>query len=719
MKKLFWCTLIVSVGLLSVMLGHCHMNKNIPIINQITDAQSVVALFPQTPDDIHKRVDAYMAQTKKDLDKLIALADNQRTFANTGQALDTISGLSDFALTGNMIHAIKEVHPDAAMRDAAESAIQKIQAFWIDEVSNNKQLYHGFKTYAQDNAKNEHLTAAQKYYLQESLKGFQRAGLDLPDDELAQLSALKKELAQLSMQFSTNIAKDESHITATKEELDGLEDDFLSSLSLTDDKTYRLGIDYPTYFNVMENCTIGNTRKRLHDAFMNRAYPENDAVLKKIIAKRDEFARALGFTSFAAYDLDEQMVKTVARAENFLHDLIEKSGPKANAEITQFLAALPDSVTLTADGKIKPWDFAFSQAQYKKKHFDIDENKVAEYFPMAATIDGLFAIYKKFFSIDFEQVSVSGTWHEDVKLIAMYSADHSILHGYIFLDLHPRPNKYSHAAHMSIVPAVYYEGNHVPAVSMVMANFPKPNGAKPALLKRSDVSTFFHEFGHALHAMLGRTELESQAGTSVKHDFVELPSQMLEEWLWDRDILKMVSKHYKIGEVLPDALIDKLLALKTFDTGNFVQRQAMLAIIALNYYKEGADKDLYAILHDAHVNYRPQFMWSPDNHFYASWGHLTGYAAKYYGYLWSRVFAQDVFEEIKKHGLLNPAIGQRYVDTIIGKGGSADPNELLRNFLGREPNNEAFLRDLGFINSEVIDVQMPQAQSAVQNSDAQ
>ncbi len=445
MNKFFLCIIVVSIGLLSVMLGQCQMSKTIPIINQITDAQSVVALFPQTPDDIHKRVDLYMAQVKKDLDALVDLPDEQRTFANTAQALDTIGGLSNMALTSNMIHALKEVHPDAAMREAAESAMQKIQAFWIDEVSNNKKLYQAFKSYAQNNAPHEQLKPAQMYYLQEGLKGFKRAGLDLPDDELAQLSTLKKELANICMQFSTNISQDDSSITATKEELQGLDDDFLTCLQRTDDGAYRLGVDYPTYFNVMEHCTVENTRKRLHDAFNNRAYPQNEAILKNIIALRDDFAHRLGFASFAAYDLDEQMVKTVARAENFLHDLRTKSDHKVKAEIAQFLSALPDSVSLTPDGKIKPWDFAFAQAQYKKKHFDIDETKIAEYFPMDATIDGLFAIYKQFFGIDFEQIPVTGTWHEEVKLIAMYSADHAILHGYIFLDLHPRPNKYSHA----------------------------------------------------------------------------------------------------------------------------------------------------------------------------------------------------------------------------------------------------------------------------------
>lgn len=717
MNKFFLALFIATTGLLSVFLGYCHMNKNIPIIDQITDAQSIVALFPKTPEDINNYLDTYMTQVKKDLNNIIAHADNQRTFDNTAQALDTLGGLSNLSLMSNMVYALKEVHPNDAMRNAAETALQKIQAFWIDEINSNKQLYLAFKAYVDGNAQHEILTPAQRYYVQESMKGFKRAGFDLPDDKRAQLNQLKKELANLCLQFSTNIASDDSSIIVSKEDLYGLEDDFLAALQSAGENSYYLKMDYPTYFNVMDNCVIENTRKRLHDAFVNRAYPANDAILKQIVAKRDELAHILGFASFAAYDLDEQMVKRVARAEQFLDDLLEKSDKKATTELIQYLAALPDSVTLTEDGKIKPWDFPFIQAQYKKKHFDIDENRIAEYFPMDATIEGLFTIYKQFFDIDFEQIPVSA-WHEDVKLIATYNADHSLLHGYIFLDLYPRPNKYSHAGHTSIVPAINYEGKRIPAVSLVMANFPKPNGVKPSLLKRTDVSTFFHEFGHALHALLGRTELESQSGTNVKSDFVELPSQILEEWLWDRAILKLVSKHYQTGESLPDDIITKLLALKTFDTGNFVQRQAMLSLVSLNYYKEDADKDLYAILHDTHVRCRPQMMWSPANHFYASWGHLTGYAAKYYGYLWSRVFAQDIFEEVKKYGLLNPVIGQRYVDTIIGKGGSADPNELLRNFLGREPNNEAFLINLGFVEPALSDVRVPEIQPTLQNPGA-
>lgn len=231
----------------------------------------------------------------------------------------------------------------------------------------------------------------------------------------------------------------------------------------------------------------------------------------------------------------------------------------------------------------------------------------------------------------------------------------------------------------------------------MIANFTKPTAHKPSLLKRDEVKTFFHEFGHALHAILGATEIASLSGTNTKRDFVELPSQMLEEWLHDKDILKKVSKHYITGQPLPDEIIDTLLQLKNLTTGYFVVRQAYLSSIALFYFKkaDNGTKDPYSIMKQLFTTMLPYIAFSEDNHFYASFGHLTGYSAKYYGYLWSKVFALDLFATIKQYGLLNPEIGKKYVTEVIGKGGAQDPNELLYNFLGREPNAQAFLQDMG------------------------
>jgi Zn-dependent oligopeptidase len=313
---------------------------------------------------------------------------------------------------------------------------------------------------------------------------------------------------------------------------------------------------------------------------------------------------------------------------------------------------------------------------------------------MEKTIAELLDIYRQFFSIEFEEVFSNDFWHEDVKVVRVLQ-DNKLI-GTLMLDLHPRPNKYSHAAHTTIVPSSYLlDGNRIPDVSIVLANFSKPTDTKPSLLKSSEVTTFFHEFGHALHAILGATEIASLSGTSTKTDFVELPSQMLEEWLNDKDVLKKVSGHYITGEQLPDELIDTIIKLKNFTSGLFVTRQTWLASISLAYFGARTDKDPYTIMKELYAKYIPYGEFIEDNHFYASFGHLTGYAAKYYGYLWSLVFALDLFKTIKQHGLLNPEIGKKYVQEVIGKGGAQDPNELLYNFLGREPNSNAFFEEMG------------------------
>ncbi|HEB41451.1 MAG TPA: hypothetical protein ENI08_00335 [Candidatus Dependentiae bacterium] len=690
------------VGLLLVNMKFCsgmRTMKDKQLIDQVENVEGVVDLFAIPAAAIPQKTDDYLKEAQNQLDQIIAIPDDQRTFANTANALDRVVGLSNAAIAEHIYEGLELLSPDEAVRNAAHSAVIRLRDFWVDQIMNNKKLYQAFKAYVEGNAKDESLNAEQRYFLAETMKDFKRAGLNLPDEKLKQVKKLQKELTVLGLAFSRNIAQDNRTIAVPRAVLAGLEDDFIDNLKQTDDGLYILGVDYPTYFNVMEHCAVEDTRRQLHREFNNRAYPVNEDVLKQIITKRDELARLLGFSSYAQLDIDSQMAKTPERSRQFIADLIDKSQDKVKEEIERLTATLPASVELTADGKIKPWDFAYLKAMYKKEQFDLDERIIAEYFPMEKTIDELLDIYRQFLGVDFQEVPATGLWHDDVKVIKVLSKDQGKLLGILLLDLYPRPNKYSHAAHLTVVPAVYESGKYIPDVSIVMANFPKSTPTKPSILTRHDVSTFFHEFGHALHALLGRTMLASFAGTNTKTDFVELPSQMLEEWLWDKAILKKISGHYKTGEPLPDEMIDKILKLKRLTSGSFVRQQGYLSLLALDYYKEGAQKDPYQIMKRLHEQLIKNILFEPANHFYASFGHLTDYGAKYYGYLWSKVFALDLFDEIKKHGLLNPVIGQKYVREVIGKGGSQDPNELLRNFLGREPSNSAFLKDMGLLKS--------------------
>jgi thimet oligopeptidase len=679
-------------------LSYCSKTKEMDkkMINKAFNTADIISLFALTVDDITTQTPQYIEETKQIIDAIIAIPDDQRTFANTAKALDEAYSLSNLGIIQHVYGALELLSPDANIRNAAHDASLQIQAFWVDYVCSNKALYNAFVAYEARTKEYENLSAQQRYFIANSLDDFKREGLALPDETLTQVKALRKELAALCADFDRNIAEDNKTITVTQQDLAGVDHEFIATLKRTDDGLYILGVDYPTYFKVMENCSVATTRKNLYTAFNNRAYPANDALLTAIIRKRDELAQLLGYTDFAHCDIDDQMAHTPERAQAFINDLAHRASAKAQAEIALLTQELPTSVELTADGKLQPWDLGYLENNYKKTHFNLDEEKIAEYFPMENSINELLDIYRQFLSIEFEETAAHGLWHEDTSVVRVFNKEKTELLGTLILDLFPRPNKYSHAAHTTIIPATYkLDGTRIPDVSIVMANFTKPTAHKPSLLKRDEVKTFFHEFGHALHAILGAAEIASLSGTSTKRDFVELPSQMLEEWLHDKNILKKVSKHYITGQPLPDEIIDAILQLKNLTTGYFVVRQAYLSSIALSYFGSGHNKHPYTIMKKLYTTMLPYIAFSEDNHFYASFGHLTGYSAKYYGYLWSKVFALDLFATIKQYGLLNPEIGQKYIVAVIGKGGAQNPNELLYNFLGREPNAQAFLADMG------------------------
>ncbi len=674
--------------MLLILLPACLLTGEKKIM--IKSHQDAIALLPTTTQQIKKRAQQAMSESKKALDEIIAIPSEKRTFDNTARALDTAS-LKFNSLT-TPIQALEYVHPNKEMRETAHEQSIMLNKFSIDTFGYNLPLYEAFKNYYKNNAPREKLAKTERYFLDESMKEYKRAGLNLPEETRNKVAQLSKELAQLSQEFSANIAKDTRTLAISKDQLAGMSDDFINALNKEGER-YIINTTYPIYIPIMKNCTVEATRKRMWELFQNRAYPINKDLLEQIISKRDQLSKLLGFDSYAHLDLDSQMVGSPESAEKFLKTLIQKADRKEAKEFQRLKADLPTTIKLI-DDKIQPWDKAFIEERYKEKHFNVDDEKIAQYFPIQNTLTQLLDIYQQFFNITLSEIPVSGLWHEDVKLIKATKKDGAVL-GYLFLDLYPRDNKYTHACEIDIKKGQIINGSIDPTVAIVIANFPKPTAKKPALLKHNDVVTFFHEFGHAIHDILGATELSSQAGTSVKRDFVELPSQILEEWMYDSEILKKVSSHYKTGKPMPEEMINKIIELKKFNSGGFVQRQGMLATLALQYFKNGEQKDLDEILKNTYNSIIKHGLFDSDNHFYASFGHLTGYGAKYYGYLWSKVFALDLFEEIKKHGLLNPEIGEVYAAKVIGKGGSDDPNNLLRDFLGREPNQKAFLRNLG------------------------
>jgi thimet oligopeptidase len=656
------------------------------------EVESIIRLFPKTADELKARTALLKKQMEAHLAAIIAIPADERTFEKTMRPLDELIG-GYYSQEREAIIVMGYVSPDTALRQASQDAAVQLGQFMLARFKQNSDVYRACKEYVEGNKNKEKLSDEQNYFINDLMRSFIRSGLDLPEEQRDKVSELEQALIKTMSDFSCAIADDQTKVLLKHNELAGVDEDLIAALPRQDDDTYAVGLDYPTYFAVIKHCTNAKTREKMYIAFRNRACPQNIRVLEEIVAQRDELAHLLGYTSYAAYSLAEEMVGSVDRADNFLQDLVTRADRKAKEEYALLVKELPEGVELATSGKIQQWDKAFVKERYKEKHFNLDERKVSEYFPTEQTIQGLLEIYAQFFSLEFKDIPAA-LWDADARMIEIIHVPTDTLLGYCILDLHPRSNKFSHACHMSIIRA-----NKNPAspasVSVVIANFPKATASKPSLLTLKDVRTFFHEFGHEVHAMFGRTEIKALAGTSTKMDFVELPSQMLEEWLWDKEILKNLSSHYQTGSKSPDALLDTVIALKNFDIGDFILQQSFQSRLSLDYHKEDRNKNTTEILHRLCKDIISTTECCSEDHMQASFGHLTEYGPRYYGYLWSQVFAKDVFDQIKKEGLLNPVVGARYVGAVLSKGGSKDPNDLLKDFLGREPNSDAFFRDLG------------------------
>lgn len=682
-------------ALIMVFTGCTIISKKEHSFDEYTkDLNRVTHLFPKTISEIEEIKVNAIKNAEQDVNAIIAVPADQRTYANTFGKYD--QARIHFDIAQRRIRIIGFVSPDSALRNFSDKISIELSNFAVDFFTYHLGVYAVLQEYAQNNAKKEQLSDSQKYFINETLRAFQRAGSKLSVEKRLQVATLVKELIVLEQEFEKNIADDTSFIAVNRDELAGMDEDFIETLEKTQEGKYKLGIDYPTYSMIIMFCTISSTRKQLYEKYVNQAYPQNKYILEQALAKRDELAHLLGYQSYAYLKLSEEMVKTPERAQEFIDSLLPKAQEKEGQEFVELIKDLPPSVTLTQDGKMQPWDVNFSSEYYKRKKYNYDERIVSEYFPLETTIKGLFNIYESFFDLDMEYQPIKDLWYEDVSLIKIYRKQDRQLLGYIFLDLYPRPNKFSSACEITVVPATKNnDGTINPAVAVVLANFPKSTPNKPSLLKLDDVVTFFHEFGHAIHTILGATTVASFSGTKVKQDFVEMPSQMLEYWLSDRAILKMVGKHYQTGEPLPDTIIDAIITLKNFNSGAYVTRQLFYAQLSLTLFGPGVHKDIDALLRQIWEKSLLFTKFDTDNHMYASFGHLMDYGPRVYSYMWSRVFAADLFYHIKKYGLLNPEIGIIYTQKVLAPGGSIDPNELLRNFLGREPNQKAFLKDMG------------------------
>ncbi|KAF8465345.1 peptidase family M3 [Kalaharituber pfeilii] len=685
---------------------------------------------PQAPPSFTHTPQSLLSETRDLIAKSRALEDEiaakytpeNATFENVLKVF--ADDESDMALKTHIIGFYQYVSPNQELRDASSTAEKELEDFAI-ESSMREDIFKLVKA-IHENPAFKDLDPESARLLQKSYKGYIRSGLDLPPEpQRARFKEIKKRLSTLAIDFSKRLNEEKGGIWFTPEELAGVPDDVLAGLKKGEPGSENEGklfltYKYPDLFPTMKYAISAETRKRVFLGNENKCN-ENAPLFKEAIVLRDEKARLLGFKSHAAFVLDEKMAKTPETVKSFLDDLREKLTPGGEKE-RQVLVELKKKERAQRgeafDGKYYLWDHRYYDRLLLEESYSLDAQKIAEYFPLQSTIDGMLTIFERLFGLEFIMVTdpteLEGVrWHEDAKLYQVWNdKPEDGFVGWLYLDLHPREGKYGHAANFNLQPGFTQKDGkrHYPATALV-CNFSKPTKDKPSLLKHDEVVTLFHELGHGIHDLVSVTHYSRFHGTSVVGDFVEAPSQMLENWCWTSSELTSLSSHYASGEKIPEELVNTIIRTKHVNDALFNLRQLHFAIFDMRVHDVDSSEEVKSLDPASLYNrLRTEIsgLDSPeqDQNFgngQATFGHLMGgYDSGYYGYLWSQVFSMDMFYTRFKKAPMNGEEGRRYRKVVLERGGSREEMDVLKEFLGREPNSKAFLEELGLLVGEGV-----------------
>ena len=647
--------------------------------------------YDYTPAELIATCAKTLSQTKEALNKIAKEGKDAKKLSFFYTFVPFEVALSQQEDLIEVVYLLKYAAPKKEIRQASQVCLRHYFAF-MSKLFARSDLYKVLKK--ADNS-GEKLDKVNLKLKEEVLKNFVRSGAAASPEKSKQIAALNNKISRLSMQFNSNISEIKAKVLVTAKELTGVSKGFLARLKKAKDGRYIL---YPRlashYLSVVRYATNPATRKKLVYARKNLIADKNSKLLEKIIVLRQKFSKLLGFPTYAHFVLDDRMAKTPKRVFNFLNGLRAKLKGKMKQELATLLA-LKQKKYKNAK-KIEAWDWRFYANKLKKLKYSVDDEKIREYFPIDHVIKSVFAIYQRLLGVTFKEIKPAKAWNPDVRLFSVHDNKSKKLVCHFYLDLYPRPGKYGHFAAFSMIHGRrLQDGLYQTPVSSIVGNWPKPTKKQNSLLSHRGVETFFHEFGHIMHQTLTTARYGSMAGTSVKRDFVEAPSQMLENWVWSPSILKKLSKHYKTGKPLPDAMIKQLIASKHSTGGLYWTRQLLYATIDMTYHTT-TDKNIdTAKLWVKIIKKVMPVAYTPNTKPAATFGHLIGYGAGYYGYLWSKVFAQDMFSLFSKYGLLSKKIGMHYRKWILEPGGTLDPDKLIEGFLGRKPKFDAFYKELG------------------------
>ncbi len=619
--------------------------------------------------------------------KIVAIPAGKKTVANTLMAFDELEyDLNDL---GAEISLVASTYANDASRDAANDQLQVLSSYGSD-LYLNEPLYKALKSFSASSAGK--LSATQKKFLKETLIAFEVNGMKLDANSRKKLKVINDKLIDFGNQFDKNIAEFKDSVEFTLPDLAGIPGEYIAAWKRPGGK-YILRINGPNYINVEKYADVEATRKAMFMKYQNRAYPANMGTMDSLFYYRQKLADQLGYKTYAEYALVTKMADKPAKVWAFLDDLQAKLTPHVGPELDG-LKAIKQAQYPDGPATIQAWDLYYYGKKALDNKYTLNTDEVKQYFEMNNTVQGMFTVYQKLFNIKIHEVKGLPVWNDKIKSYELWMDGKKM--GTFFLDLYPRPNKYTHFETAPIAQYRIANGKEILPVGTLICNFPEGTATQPSLLDHGDVITMFHEFGHLIHFLLCHPVIANQYSFAVKGDFVEAPSQFLENFCWNYDCLKLFAKNYKTGAVLPKSLFNKMKAAENAGVSIQYIRQVSLAKIDFTF------EDRYNSIKNEGIDQVEKDLWTmslvpyPEgSHFICSFTHLNGYGANYYGYLWSKVYAQDIFSVFEQHGVLDQATGVRYRKDILEEGSQEDEMAMLRHFLGREPNSKAFLKSLG------------------------
>src|SRR5437667_3598378 len=660
-----------------------------------TNAVLTIPDWEQTPQSVYAMMKDAIAIANKALDQVGAQDLSKVTFKSTVVALDDLTYHA--GNSANKAVIIKESNTNEKMRAAAESAVKQFQD-WAVGIDYREDVYKALKAFA-DTKPN--LSGEDKKLFDETMRDYRRAGLELPPDKRKEVEQLRKDLSKLGTDFDTNIVNAKAPLVLTKAELDGVPESFLLSPGVkTGDDAYTVLANVTWQYNTVEdNAKSEATRKKLYIAHDSLAKKSNQTVLNQMLALRNKIALRLGYKSWDDYQTEVKMAKTGANAEKYINDLVTGIQPKFDSEVAE-LQKLKAADTNDPNAKIMVWDWRYYDNQRNKQKYNVDKEALRAYFPFQKVLDGMFNIYQSIFGLKFERIAAPYKWVDDLPLYVVTNSATGEPLGMFYLDMFPREGKFNHFAQFDIISGkLLPNGKYQRPTVALLCNFPPASGDAPSLMTHQDVETLFHEFGHALHSIVTRAKYGRFAGTHVPGDFVEAPSQMLQNWVWDKKVLDTFAADYRDpSKKIPADIVKKLNDAKLANAGVLYRRQFAFASLDLalhNQHPEDLPYDCVAVSNP--ILEKVFLPIDPSTTFVSYFGHLNGYDAGYYGYAWADAIAADmatVFEKAKD-GYLDKKAAGKLRREIYEPGDSRDVNVSIEKFLGRKQLFKPFLKKIG------------------------